>query len=78
VASFADAPHLSSLRELDLSHNFIGDEGALALATSPHLGGLERLIVEDGHIGAEGASALLQSPHAACRAAVDLQRRWAR
>jgi hypothetical protein len=76
VQALATAPQLASLRVLDLSYNAVGPQGARALADSPYLSRLERLVVDEAAIGVEGVRALARSPHAACRAAIDAQRRW--
>ena len=53
------------LRSLDLGNNFIGAEGAAALAASPYFSGLTRLELDSNGIGAEGVRALAASPHLA-------------
>ena len=51
------------LRDLDLSHNHLGDDGARILARSPHLSHLRVLDLGYCGIGDEGARALAESPH---------------
>jgi hypothetical protein len=51
-------PHVARLRDLDLSRNEIGDEGAAALAESPHLAGLRRLALNGNRITEAGKRAL--------------------
>lgn len=55
--------HEFRIRELDLSDNPIGDDGARILARSPHLAELRVLKLGNCGIGEEGARALAESPH---------------
>lgn len=56
-------PGAVRLREIDLSHNELGNEGARVLAASPHLAGLKVLRLAGCGIGDHGARALAESPH---------------
>jgi uncharacterized protein (TIGR02996 family) len=51
------------LRDLDLSHNELGDDGVRVLARSPHISGLRGLHLANCGIGDEGTRALAESPH---------------
>jgi uncharacterized protein (TIGR02996 family) len=61
--SSSSPPREIRLRELDLSHNRLGDDGARILARSPHLASLRVLRLGDCEIGDEGARALAESPY---------------
>jgi uncharacterized protein (TIGR02996 family) len=63
VQAVAGCAQLASLTSLDLSHNFIRDEGAAVLATSPNLTSLEVLDLGSCRIGDRGARALAASPY---------------
>src|SRR5207244_1232700 len=52
------SPHLSGLKQLDLSDNPLGPGGVAALTTSPHLKGLRRLALRNVGMGEVGARAL--------------------
>jgi uncharacterized protein (TIGR02996 family) len=58
VSHLADSPWLAWLNLLDLSFNFIGDEGAAILAASPNLTNLRHLWLRRNNIGDKGATAL--------------------
>ncbi len=60
------------LRELDLSHNDLGEVGARVLAASPTLDGLKRLRLAGCGIPDEGARILAHSPHLNRLVAIDL------
>lgn len=61
--SNSSMPREIHLRDLDLSHNHLGDNGARILACSPHLASLGALRLKNCDIGDEGARALAESPH---------------
>lgn len=62
---FAECAQLSRIDTLDLTHNYLGSNGAAALAVSPYLTRLSRLDLSYNHVGDRGLRALLNSPLAA-------------
>ena len=68
-------PRLANLRDLDLSRNEIGDEGAVALAESPHLTNLRRLSLTGNRITESGKRTLAGSPLYR-HTALDLRDNW--
>ncbi|MFO0880521.1 MAG: TIGR02996 domain-containing protein [Gemmataceae bacterium] len=65
---------MPGLTRLDLSHNQIGDEGALTLANSELLGRLALLDLTANRITDTGALALASSPYAASLGWIDLSK----
>jgi uncharacterized protein (TIGR02996 family) len=63
LQSLATHPDLSRLRELILTWNPIGDEGAALLANMPQLSGLEVLDIRSASITDFGARAIALSQH---------------
>jgi len=55
-------PHLSRLRHLDLSNNYLGSVGAQALAVCVYFTNLESLNLHANHIGDGGVRALSGAP----------------
>ena len=49
---------MKNLGSLDLSHNYIGDLGAEAIANSPNMKNLSLLNLSDNEIGAAGEVAI--------------------
>jgi uncharacterized protein (TIGR02996 family) len=76
VAALAAQPWLARLASLDLSDNWIGDEGAAALAYSAHLGNLASLNLANNDLGDDGVAALACSPCPANLASLDLGGNW--
>jgi hypothetical protein len=62
----------AQLRRLDLSANFLRDEGAAILAHAPWLANIEKLSLADNGITAAALLALLQSPHCERLQALDV------
>jgi hypothetical protein len=61
VRALAESPHLSGLKELNLSRNDLGDEEAVAVAESPYLAALQKLDVADNpRLTDTGAELLLR------------------
>jgi Ran GTPase-activating protein (RanGAP) involved in mRNA processing and transport len=73
----AGSPHLRQFVRLDLDHNQIGPEGALALARSANFASLTILNIASNRIGTSAMEKLLTSPGLPCLADVDLSE-WAR
>jgi uncharacterized protein (TIGR02996 family) len=71
-AILARPPAAVGLRELDLSHNDLGDGGARVLAECPHLGDLQVLRLTNCQIGDDGTQALGLSLHLGKLVALDL------
>lgn len=71
-AILARPPAAVGLRELDLSHNEVGDAGAQVLAESPCLAGLASLRLANCQVGDVGAQTLARSRHLDRLAALDL------
>jgi uncharacterized protein (TIGR02996 family) len=65
-------PVAVQVRELDLSHNDLSDDGARILARCPHLAGLRVLHLANCGIGNEGAQAMAESPYLMELASLDL------
>jgi uncharacterized protein (TIGR02996 family) len=63
---------LPALRRLDLSDNFVLDDGARAIAVCPLAARLEELDLHRTGLGAAGVAALARSPHLERLAAIDL------
>jgi uncharacterized protein (TIGR02996 family) len=61
VSRLAATPHLSGLKQLDLSGNRLHDDSAVALAESEYLCGLERLDVSGNRFTEVGRQALRES-----------------
>lgn len=57
------SPILSTVRELNLEGNEIGDEGVIALAACPYARSLRKLDLSNSGMGEAGAEAILTSPH---------------
>jgi Leucine-rich repeat (LRR) protein len=58
VAALADSEAFATLETLNLSHNRLGDLGAVTLADAPHLSWLSHLDLSTNAIGNEGAKAI--------------------
>ena len=56
-------PYLINIKELDLSQNDIGAQGALAIANSSLMSNLASLNLSDNNIGVEGAVVIADSVH---------------
>lgn len=63
MSTLAECPWLAPLRHLDLSNNFVRDQGAQLLAESPHLTRLQSLNLSSAALGDAGARALAMSPN---------------
>ena len=63
VEALAECPWLARLRHLDLSNNFVRDQGVKLLAQSPFLGELHSLNLSSAALGDAGVQALAASPH---------------
>jgi uncharacterized protein (TIGR02996 family) len=72
LKTFLDSRDLTRLRYLNLSHCYIGDEGATILAQAASLARLRELNLAGCQIGPRGAAALAESPCLAGLAALDL------
>jgi uncharacterized protein (TIGR02996 family) len=74
VADLVASPHLEGLRELLLSYNRLGDEGARLLTGWPGLARLTYVDLASNGITAEGLLALLRSPHLGPDTSLQLER----
>lgn len=63
LSPVSEPPLGPSVRELDLSHNALGDEGAVVISRSPSLSRLRVLRLVGCGIGDRGAAALAESPY---------------
>ena len=63
VPLLLDLPLLEGLGELELGRNFLGDEGAVELATWPGARSLRKLGLSSNGIGLAGVAALADSGH---------------
>jgi hypothetical protein len=52
-----------ALRQLDISHNALGDDGILLLSRTPSLEGIERIGLRHTYVKAPALRAFLLSPH---------------
>lgn len=72
LQALACSPHLRNLTALDLSGNYLGDDGVRVLASSKHLAGLEELRLGASNVGPAGLMALASSPNFAKLTGLDL------
>jgi uncharacterized protein (TIGR02996 family) len=73
TAELAARAEVGNLRVLDLSSNWVGNDGATAIAHSPHFAGLLVLDLSYAQVGDEGVEAILESPLADGLVLLDLR-----
>jgi hypothetical protein len=62
LEALARTPHLTRLLDLDLGHNWFGDEGVFVVTRAACLKGLERLALDGIGMGNAGILALIETP----------------